>query len=590
MSKLITKIKKNKFKWILSLCVLAVVVCATFFLIGTQANTSDGSKIYSNDVSYVDGSQIVDLEDGAENHHQSEEKDVDEEIVVDGINYFDISLNTSFGMSGDFPMASHLDIMHDLADYVVIGRFGEFEEAVNTARNWRNHLEEDPNNYHLGRIYSFHVHEVLKGQTYSDTISIVLQYLRRFSGEIRNDIIDAQGQIVRPATEIDPWEIYARSGLYMEPIPEDTVMLFLSYSSLDEQFFPALEPYVIVLEDDGTMRVRSNLFLPREEREKLAVTHGTSQSGRPITFTWRTVLTEGIRDTISGKDTVEIIDELESFDTGEPHTHAITLRSFELGASLSHMSAIVNQTITINAGIASAGRVFAGWTSPQNIVFADANAVETTFTMIDRPVAVIANWRDEYLPTAHPITLTNGGVGASVTPEAAVAGQTVTISAGTAPDGQVFNGWTSAQGVTFASANLSVTTFIMPDEPVSVTAHWRAEFVPPTVTIIYDELTIHPGRELQFFEHVTPGVGEFFDTFVWEVEGYTSSYTSIDHTGLLFAGSDEMSETLVVRRRLLGNSSVYDMVIVEVLLTICYNCGEELDPDMGFCPVCVGVR
>ncbi|MCL2367224.1 MAG: hypothetical protein FWC75_09345, partial [Oscillospiraceae bacterium] len=65
---------------------------------------------------------------------------------------------------------------------------------------------------------------------------------------------------------------------------------------------------------------------------------------------------------------------------------------------------------------------------------------------------------------------------------------------------------------------------------------------------------------------------------------------SIDHTGLLFAGMDEMSETLVVRRRLLEDASIYDEVIVEVLLTICYNCGEEIDPDMGFCPVCVGVR
>ena len=590
MSKLITKIKKNKLKWILSVCVLAVVVCATFFLIGTQANTSDGGKIYSNDVSYVDGSQIVDLEDSADNHHQSEEKDVDEEIVADGINYFDASLNTSFGMSGDLPMTSHLDGMYDFADYIVIGRFGGFEEAVNMARNWWNPLEDDPYNYSRGHVYSFHVHSVQKGFIESDTISIVLQYLRRVSGEIRNDIIDAQGQIVRPATEIDPWEIYARSGLYMEPVPGETVMLFLNYSSLTEQFFPALEPYMIVLEDDGTMRVKSNLFLPREERERLAFTHGTSQSGRPITFTWRTVLTEGIRDTISGKDTVEIIDELESFDTGEPHTYAITIVGSNLGASVNPKSAIANQTISINAGTAPEGQVFNGWTSPQAIVFADADAIETTFTMIDRPVAVIANWRDVVQPTAHPITILNGGIGASATPEVAATGQTITINAGTAPANHVFAGWTSAQGVTFASANLSVTTFAMPDAPVTVTAHWQAEFVPPTVTIIYDELTIHPGRELQFFEFVTPGVGEFFGTFIWEVEGYTSLHTSIDHTGLLLAGMDEMSETLVVRLRLLEDASIYDEVIVEVLLTICYNCGEELDPDMGFCPVCVGVR
>jgi len=51
------------------------------------------------------------------------------------------------------------------------------------------------------------------------------------------------------------------------------------------------------------------------------------------------------------------------------------------------------------------------------------------------------------------------------------AGETVTISAGTAPAGQQFKNWTSSgNGVSFADANDATTTFTMPASAVEVTA------------------------------------------------------------------------------------------------------------------------
>lgn len=49
---------------------------------------------------------------------------------------------------------------------------------------------------------------------------------------------------------------------------------------------------------------------------------------------------------------------------------------------------------------------------------------------------------------------------------------TVTIDAGTR-SGYTFDGWTSADGVTFANAGSTQTTFTMPDKAVTVTANWK---------------------------------------------------------------------------------------------------------------------
>ena len=62
-------------------------------------------------------------------------------------------------------------------------------------------------------------------------------------------------------------------------------------------------------------------------------------------------------------------------------------------------------------------------------------------------------------------------------------GATVTIDAGTR-SGYTFDGWTSADGVTFANAGSAQTTFTMPANDVTITASWRYDppYVPPAKT------------------------------------------------------------------------------------------------------------
>jgi len=73
----------------------------------------------------------------------------------------------------------------------------------------------------------------------------------------------------------------------------------------------------------------------------------------------------------------------------------------------------------------------------------------------------------EYSQTVtYPVTV----VGGTTANDEYLAGVTVTITAGTAPEGQQFKNWTAEPEVVFANANGATTTFTMPASAVTVTA------------------------------------------------------------------------------------------------------------------------
>jgi hypothetical protein len=74
----------------------------------------------------------------------------------------------------------------------------------------------------------------------------------------------------------------------------------------------------------------------------------------------------------------------------------------------------------------------------------------------------------------YAVTVTNGTGSGNY-----AQGETVTITANTPPAGQQFKEWTTAsEGVTFANAASSNTTFTMPANAVTVTANFESSFVP----------------------------------------------------------------------------------------------------------------
>jgi uncharacterized protein (TIGR02145 family) len=140
------------------------------------------------------------------------------------------------------------------------------------------------------------------------------------------------------------------------------------------------------------------------------------------------------------------------------------------------------ETVSINAGTVTE-RPFGKWTTESNgVVFADANKAATSFTMPTNSVTVTAGFT--YRVTVSAGTGATGG--GDYLP-----GATVTIKAGTNPDGVPFRKWTTSSKVlSFTNASSATTTFTMPSVAVAVIAVFVGTFTDNRDGQKYDMVTI----------------------------------------------------------------------------------------------------
>jgi hypothetical protein len=141
-----------------------------------------------------------------------------------------------------------------------------------------------------------------------------------------------------------------------------------------------------------------------------------------------------------------------------------------------------NAAVRIKAEPAT-GYGFVNWTAPPAVTFADATAEETTFTMPAQAVTVTAHFGVAYNLTmaANPPV---GGNAIDVGHKGAYAANaTVRIKAEPAA-GYGFGNWTADAPVTFGNATAKETTFTMPPQNVTVTAHFEEGVSPPEVPTV----------------------------------------------------------------------------------------------------------
>jgi len=143
-------------------------------------------------------------------------------------------------------------------------------------------------------------------------------------------------------------------------------------------------------------------------------------------------------------------------------TNVVTVNSGSGGGNHA-VGAVVN----ITANTAPSGKVFDKWTTTDGVTFANASATSTSFTMPAKNVIVTAVYKDAPANTYTAI-VNSGSGGGNYT-----AGATVNITASGAPSGKVFDKWTTTDGVTFANANATSTSFTMPAKNVAVTATYK---------------------------------------------------------------------------------------------------------------------
>ena len=135
--------------------------------------------------------------------------------------------------------------------------------------------------------------------------------------------------------------------------------------------------------------------------------------------------------------------------------------------------------VSITAYAAPMGKVFDKWITSSGGTFENETSATTTFIMPANDVTVSATYKDASTTPGqtYTLTVTNGKGGGKY-----AAGAKVTITADTAPDGKVFDKWTTGNGGTFTDASSAATTFTMPANDVTVTATYKDASTTPDQT------------------------------------------------------------------------------------------------------------
>ena len=170
-------------------------------------------------------------------------------------------------------------------------------------------------------------------------------------------------------------------------------------------------------------------------------------------------------------------------------------------------TAAAGNTITLTANAAPAGQAFDKWTADSDsVTFADAESPETTFVMPTNNVVITANYADVY-----SITVTDG----TASSETAIAGKTITLTAGAAPEGKTFDKWeVTSENVTLASAASATTTFTMPESNVEVKATYKDVYAVTVTSGTASPASAAEGDTVTLTADAAPA-GKEFDK--WEV-------------------------------------------------------------------------
>ena len=159
-----------------------------------------------------------------------------------------------------------------------------------------------------------------------------------------------------------------------------------------------------------------------------------------------------------------------TYEALPPSEYAITVQNDGHGTANANVtSASAGTEITLTA-TPDSGYKFKEW----QVVSGGVTIIANKFTMPGTAVTVKAVFEE----ITYAVTVTGGTTDKAVAAE----GETVTITAGTAPAGQEFDKWTTSDGVSFANENNASTTFVMPSKAVAVTATFKA--LPPSTYAI----------------------------------------------------------------------------------------------------------
>lgn len=168
--------------------------------------------------------------------------------------------------------------------------------------------------------------------------------------------------------------------------------------------------------------------------------------------------------------TVKAVFEPDGGSTPQPVQYDVTVQAATGGtASASPASAAAGEKIALTA-VPDSGYHFKEW----KVISGGVTISGNSFTMPAGNVTVKAVFEPDSGSTPQPAQYSvtvNGSYSAASGAGNYEAGTTVSIHAGSRSHYR-FSGWTSSDGIAFADAGSSSTTFTMPERAVTITAHW----------------------------------------------------------------------------------------------------------------------
>ncbi|PFU38223.1 hypothetical protein COK86_26095 [Bacillus cereus] len=215
---------------------------------------------------------------------------------------YNVSSNSeTIVLSKTFKTTNHLSEMVEEADVIVLGKYDGLHSKWNMANNSSYEIQgEDVE----GHLFSFHVKEILKGDSVEDKILINHRYSESLVLEESNEVIDDNGIILKGATKVFTKKVKNKDPLYIKPKSGDTYIVFLKENSKLGHFYPALEPFMIQFDLRDIAQLKSNLI----DWDKNKYKYKFEVKVKEKTFYIENEIDSTIKDNISGKKLKDIKD------------------------------------------------------------------------------------------------------------------------------------------------------------------------------------------------------------------------------------------------------------------------------------------
>ena len=164
-------------------------------------------------------------------------------VVASAIWYFFFYPNKiKLTIHTDAPAYSDMDTLVNDASYIVVGKYSSFDTTWNMARDPNDASKESPDSYIEGRLYTFEIESVLKGEIEEEDITINLCYASQWD-------LNEEDTVLVPDLN------------YTEPEFGTTYILFLEKedSPSYQGYYGVGTPFAMKLKEDGFAEIDRNL-------------------------------------------------------------------------------------------------------------------------------------------------------------------------------------------------------------------------------------------------------------------------------------------------------------------------------------------